>query len=198
MPRCWWAPLPPIACSIPDGLLPVARVCHRLRLPLVVSEETVTPLADITALHDLCWLQIRGAGSPDRAARLVALAAAEGARGVVVTLLAPTHPSQGQQPGGPGCRRRTRAPALVDDRQRRCRDRRGRALAAMELGRPAAVGRAGAHARTAGNRQGCAAPGRRGAGVRGRLRFGHAVECRAQAVAPVGRRRWTCSPRRRR
>lgn len=84
----------------PDGLLPVARICHRLRLPLVVSEETVTPLAEITAHHDLCWLQIRGAGSLDRAGRLVALAAAEGARGLVVTLLAPTHPCPGQQPGG--------------------------------------------------------------------------------------------------
>lgn len=82
------------------GLLPIARICDRLRLPLIVSEETVTPLATITTQHDLCWLQIRGAGTLERACRMIALAANQGARGLVVTLLAPTHPCPGQQPGG--------------------------------------------------------------------------------------------------
>lgn len=83
-----------------QGLLPIARICDRLRLPLIVSEETVTPLAIITPHHDLCWLQIRGAGTLERACRMIALAANQGARGIVVTLLAPTHPRPGQQPGG--------------------------------------------------------------------------------------------------
>ena len=83
-----------------EGLLPVARVCQRLVLPLLVSEETVTPLADITATHDGCWLQLRAAGPLDRARRLADVAARCGARGLVLTALAPAHPCPGLQPGG--------------------------------------------------------------------------------------------------
>lgn len=84
----------------PEGLLPVAQVCHKLALPLIVSEETVTPLDEITAIHDACWLQLRGAGSLERITRLLDLAAASGCMGVVFTALAPTHPTAGLQPGG--------------------------------------------------------------------------------------------------
>ncbi len=83
-----------------EGLLPIARVCSRLGLPLVVSEETVTPLAEITALHDACWLQLRAAGPVDRILRLVGMAADVGAMGLVLTVLAPVHPVAGLQPGG--------------------------------------------------------------------------------------------------
>ncbi len=83
-----------------EGLLPVARVCRRLALPLMISEETVTPLAAITALHTECWLQVRAAGPLDRARRLADAAAACGARGLVLTVLAPAHPTPGRQPGG--------------------------------------------------------------------------------------------------
>jgi len=82
------------------GLVPVARVCQRLGLPLMISEETVTPLADITAAHDGCWLQLRGAGSLDRAQRLAETAARSGAAGIVLTVLAPAYPIAGFQPGG--------------------------------------------------------------------------------------------------
>lgn len=84
----------------PDGLLPVAEACGELGVPLFVSEETVTPLAAITAAHRDCWLQIRAAGPVERAAALVEAAAAAGARGIVLTVLAPTHPVPGRQPGG--------------------------------------------------------------------------------------------------
>lgn len=84
----------------PEGLLPVAQVCHKLALPLVVSEETVTPLDEIARIHDACWLQLRGAGSLERIIRLLDLAAESGAMGVVFTALAPTHPAAGLQPGG--------------------------------------------------------------------------------------------------
>lgn len=84
----------------PDGLLPIAQACADLGIPLFVSEETVTPLAAITAAHRACWLQIRAAGAPDRAAVLVEGAAAAGACGIVLTVLAPTHPVPGRQPGG--------------------------------------------------------------------------------------------------
>ncbi len=83
-----------------EGLLPVARACQRLSLPLMVSEETVTPLADIVAAHDGCWLQLRAAGPLDRVRRLADVAARCGARGVVLTVLAPVHPVPGLQPGG--------------------------------------------------------------------------------------------------
>ena len=84
----------------PDGLLPIAHLCGELRLPLFVSEETVTPLAAIAALHDDCWLQLRAAGPRERAMRLADAAANVGARGLILTVLAPTHPVQAMQPGG--------------------------------------------------------------------------------------------------
>ncbi|MCX8999707.1 alpha-hydroxy-acid oxidizing protein [Rhizobiaceae bacterium BDR2-2] len=83
-----------------EGLAPVARVCKRLRLPLVVSEETVTPLARITALHDRVLLQLRAAGPVERARSLVEHAADAGAVGIVLTVLAPAHPIEGLRPGG--------------------------------------------------------------------------------------------------
>ncbi|WP_251976199.1 alpha-hydroxy acid oxidase [Salinicola avicenniae] len=83
-----------------DGLLPVAAVCRRLALPLIVSEETVTPLAEITAIHDACWLQLRGAGPLERVVRLLDMAVESGAMGVIFTALAPTHPAPDMQPGG--------------------------------------------------------------------------------------------------
>ncbi|MDQ0467221.1 alpha-hydroxy acid oxidase [Labrys wisconsinensis] len=83
-----------------DGLLPIARACRRAGLPLVVSEETMTPLAAITAEHRDCWLQLRAAGPPNRIRRLVDEAAAAGAAGLVLTVLAPVHPAPGLQPGG--------------------------------------------------------------------------------------------------
>lgn len=83
-----------------EGLLPVARACQRLSLPLMVSEETVTPFAEITAVHDGCWLQLRAAGPLDRVRRLADTAAKCDACGVVLTVLAPVHPVPGLQPGG--------------------------------------------------------------------------------------------------
>jgi 4-hydroxymandelate oxidase len=83
-----------------EGLLPVARVCRELGLPLIVSEETVTPLGEITAECDAVCLQIRAAGPVERALGLLDLAAREGAMGLVVTVLAPAHPVEGLQPGG--------------------------------------------------------------------------------------------------
>lgn len=84
----------------PEGLLPVARVCARLRLPLVVSEETVTPLPSITACHRMVFLQLRAAGPLERVRSLMQQAADAGAAGIVLTVLAPVHPVQGMQPGG--------------------------------------------------------------------------------------------------
>ena len=84
----------------PDGLIAVARACHRLRLPLVVSEETVTPLADVVVCHDQVLLQLRAAGPVERVLALVKQAGDAGARGIVLTVLAPTHPIQGLRPGG--------------------------------------------------------------------------------------------------
>ena len=84
----------------PNGLLPIARLCRTLDLPLFVSEETVTPLADTTAEHDDCWLQLRAAGPRERVMRLCDMAAKAGARGVILTVLAPTHPVTTMQPGG--------------------------------------------------------------------------------------------------
>ncbi|WP_172328185.1 alpha-hydroxy-acid oxidizing protein [Mangrovicoccus sp. HB161399] len=83
-----------------EGILPVARVAARLGLDLVLSEETVTPLAEVTAAHPGTWLQLRAAGSEDRIARIVSAAAGAGAAGIVLTLMAPSHPRPGQRPGG--------------------------------------------------------------------------------------------------
>jgi 4-hydroxymandelate oxidase len=83
-----------------DGLLPIARACRALQLPLVVSEETITPLAAICAENDMAWLQLRAAGPLDRIKRLIDEAKAAGAQGMVLTVLAPVHPVAGLQPGG--------------------------------------------------------------------------------------------------
>lgn len=83
-----------------DGLLPIARACQSLELPMIVSEETITPLATICGAHDIVWLQLRAAGGLDRMRRLIDAAAAAGAHGIVLTALAPVHPVQGLQPGG--------------------------------------------------------------------------------------------------
>lgn len=82
-----------------DGLLPIASACHDLGLPLIVSEETITPLADICSVHRESWLQLRAAGPLDRIYRLADHAAEVGAAGLVLTVLAPVHPVQGLQPG---------------------------------------------------------------------------------------------------
>jgi 4-hydroxymandelate oxidase len=66
----------------------------------MVSEETVTPLADLTATHDACWLQLRAAGPVDRARALLDQASACGAQAIVLTVLAPVHPRPGSRPGG--------------------------------------------------------------------------------------------------
>ena len=84
----------------PEGILPVARVAARLGLDLVLSEETVTPLPEVTAVHAGTWLQLRAAGPEDRIARIVEAAAGMGVAGIVLTLMAPTHPRPGQRPGG--------------------------------------------------------------------------------------------------
>lgn len=84
----------------PEGLLAVARACHRLRLPLIVSEETVTPLAEIAVIHDQVLLQLRAAGPVARVMALADHAAKVGARGLVLTVLAPAHPIDGLRPGG--------------------------------------------------------------------------------------------------
>lgn len=84
----------------PEGLLPIARACKRLQLPLAISEETVTPLNEICALYDGCWLQLRAAGELSRIAALIAQAAECGAKGIILTVLAPVHPVAGLQPGG--------------------------------------------------------------------------------------------------
>ncbi len=83
-----------------DGVLPIARVCAAMNLPLMISEECLTPLDGITALHDDCWLQIRGAGPPERYRALIDTAAGNGARGLLISVLAPTHVRPGLYPGG--------------------------------------------------------------------------------------------------
>lgn len=83
-----------------EGLLPIARACKRLQLPLVISEETVTPLEQIGAEYDRCWLQLRAAGDVRRINALIDQAAQAGFKNIVLTVLAPVHPVSGLQPGG--------------------------------------------------------------------------------------------------
>ncbi|WP_114946077.1 alpha-hydroxy acid oxidase [Microvirga calopogonii] len=83
-----------------DGILPLADACAKARLPLIVSEETVTPLLEITKVWSQSWLQLRAAGPVRRTFDLIDLAARCGVTVVVVTVLAPTHPRPGLQPGG--------------------------------------------------------------------------------------------------
>ncbi|MCW6512888.1 alpha-hydroxy acid oxidase [Lichenifustis flavocetrariae] len=82
------------------GIGPVADACQAMGLPLFVSEECVTPLREIVARHNRVWLQLRAAGPQSRAVDLIAQAARHGASGIVLTVLAPTHPRPGLQPGG--------------------------------------------------------------------------------------------------
>jgi len=82
------------------GVAAIGRVCARLRLPLFISEEAVTPLADVIASGADCWLQLRAAGAIARAERLVRQAADAGCKGIVLTVLAPVHPVPGLHPGG--------------------------------------------------------------------------------------------------
>ncbi|MBP2168957.1 4-hydroxymandelate oxidase [Erwinia toletana] len=84
----------------PEGLLPIARACKRLQLPLAISEETVTPLAEICDAYQGCWLQLRAAGDLPRIERLIRHAADCQAAGIILTVLAPVHPVAGLQPGG--------------------------------------------------------------------------------------------------
>ncbi|MEZ3501413.1 alpha-hydroxy acid oxidase [Pantoea sp. KPR_PJ] len=83
-----------------EGLLPIARACKRLQLPLVISEETVTPLEQIGAAYSGCWLQLRAAGDVGRIKALIDRAAQAGIQQIVLTVLAPVHPVSGLQPGG--------------------------------------------------------------------------------------------------
>jgi len=83
-----------------EGVLPIARACKRLQLPLVISEETVTPLEQIGAEYDRCWLQLRAAGDVGRIKGLIDQAAQAGFKNIVLTVLAPVHPFAGLQPGG--------------------------------------------------------------------------------------------------
>jgi len=84
----------------PDGLKPLARIAAALRLPLLVSEETMTPLAELTRLHDGCWLQLRAAGPVERVLALATGGREAGIAALVLTVLAPTHPRPGLSPGG--------------------------------------------------------------------------------------------------
>ena len=83
-----------------DGVVAIGRVCARLRLPLFISEEAVTPLPEAIASGADCWLQLRAAGPIARAERLVRQAADAGCKGIVLTVLAPVHPVPGLHPGG--------------------------------------------------------------------------------------------------
>lgn len=83
-----------------EGVLPIARACKRLQLPLVISEETVTPLEQIGAEYDRCWLQLRAAGDVGRIKALIDQAAQARFKNIVLTVLAPVHPVAGLQPGG--------------------------------------------------------------------------------------------------
>lgn len=83
-----------------EGLLSIARACKRLQLPLVISEETVTPLEQIGAEYDRCWLQLRAAGDVARIKALIDQAAQAAIKNIVLTVLAPVHPVSGLQPGG--------------------------------------------------------------------------------------------------
>uniref|UniRef100_UPI00289B72F5 alpha-hydroxy-acid oxidizing protein n=1 Tax=Pantoea sp. TaxID=69393 RepID=UPI00289B72F5 len=80
-----------------EGLLPIARACKRLQLPLVISEETVTSLETIGDEYDRCWLQLRAAGDAGRVKDLIAQAADSGFKAIVLTVLAPVHPVAGLQ-----------------------------------------------------------------------------------------------------
>ena len=83
-----------------EGILPIARATAALGLPLMVSEECLTPLAEITAINPRVLLQMRAAGSRERTEAIIAHAAEAGAHGLLFTALAPVHPRPGFFPGG--------------------------------------------------------------------------------------------------
>ena len=82
------------------GVVPIARAAARLGLPIAISEECLTPLPDIAAANSCVALQLRGAGELDRALTLARHAVEAGAKGIVMTGLAPAHPRPGLFPGG--------------------------------------------------------------------------------------------------
>ncbi|AMJ61470.1 alpha-hydroxy acid oxidase [Bosea sp. PAMC 26642] len=82
------------------GIAALAPVLNALRLPLLVSEEAVTPLKALTGVHDLCWLQLRAAGPLQRVLDLASSSAEAGIAALVLTVLAPVHPRPGLYPGG--------------------------------------------------------------------------------------------------
>jgi isopentenyl diphosphate isomerase/L-lactate dehydrogenase-like FMN-dependent dehydrogenase len=82
------------------GVTAIGRVCARLNLPLFVSEEANTPWREVVDSGADCWLQIRGAGPVSRAISLAEAALTAGAYGIVLTVLAPAHPTPGMRPGG--------------------------------------------------------------------------------------------------
>jgi 4-hydroxymandelate oxidase len=82
------------------GLIPLAEAANALRLPMLISEETMTPLADLTAAHDMCWLQLRAAGDVGRILDLVSRGKEAGIQALAMTVLAPVHPRPGLYPGG--------------------------------------------------------------------------------------------------
>lgn len=94
------------------GVVPIARAAERLGLPIVISEECLTPLAEITAVNACVSLQLRGAGELDRGLALARHAREAGARGIVMTGLAPAHPRPGLFPGGVDIQSETRARGL--------------------------------------------------------------------------------------
>lgn len=96
----------------PAGVIPIARAAGRHGLPIVISEECLTPLPEIRAVNDCVALQLRGAGSLDRATTLAGVAREAGASGIVLTALAPAHPRPGLFPGGVDIQGETRRRGL--------------------------------------------------------------------------------------
>ena len=96
----------------PAGVVPIARAAGGLGLPIVISEECLTPLSDIAAVNPCVALQLRGAGEVDRGLALARHAAEAGAKGIVMTGLAPAHPRPGLFPGGVDIQTETKARGL--------------------------------------------------------------------------------------
>lgn len=82
------------------GIMPIVWVAAELGLPLVISEECLTPLEEIAAHHRGTLLQLIAGGPLERAFVLTEKAATAGSIGIVVTALAPVHPMPGFHPGG--------------------------------------------------------------------------------------------------
>lgn len=83
-----------------NGIMPIARAAAALSLPLMVSEECLTPFAEISAVHPCAYLQLRAAGPVERAIYFMKKSRDEGAKGIVFTVLTQTHPRPGLFPGG--------------------------------------------------------------------------------------------------